>query len=243
MIKDITDSIKQTYNPCGAIIIYEAESYNCENRYYIESRPIKKDGTLGVAKPVSKSFIQGIAKTFKSEEEMQPHGPMPANFLFADSRIGQEVYIWWTPPAQKSLHFTEGIAIKEGTYWMPGCVWVAKKDRLSVYCYAGKKPTLKTKLLYGPFFNYYDDAGICLGNAHVEWPDDITWKDIQQHWEKLFWGSINSHTICNPMKEKQSLVLAIKDAAEKPFNTALLKEKKMNLETLLKNKGETWNGK
>ena len=71
MIKDITDSIKQTYNPCGAIIVYEAESYNCENRYYIESRPIKKDGTFGVAKPVTKSFIQGIAKTFKSEEEMR----------------------------------------------------------------------------------------------------------------------------------------------------------------------------
>lgn len=243
MIKDITDSLEQTYNPCGAIIVYQANSYNCDNRYYIESRSVKKDGTLGVAKPVSRSFIQGIAKTFKHEEEMQPHGPMPGNFLFADSRLGQETYIWWTPPGLKTLHFVEGLAINDGQYWMPGCVWVAKKNTLSVFCYAGKRPTNKTKLLYGPFFNYYDGGSICLGNARVEWPEDITWRDIQQHWEKLFWGSINSHTICNPMKEKENLVIAIKEAADKPFNTTLLREQKMNIETLLKNKGETWNGK
>lgn len=234
MIKDITDSLTKKYTPKGALIIYKCENCYSEQQYYLETRPVKNDGTLGVARSVSADFIKGMVKTFKTEEEMQPHGLMPHNFLLADSRLGHEKYIWWTPPGKKQLYFSSQVAIEDGVYHMPGCVFVAEKEKLQVFCFHKRKPKFDEKLIFGPFFNYYEDGRICLGNAKMEWPKDITWKDVQTHWEKLFWGSINSHIIQNPMKDKINLVVALKESAGKPFDTTILRESDITLQSLLK---------
>lgn len=230
---EITGDIAVTYSPKAALIVYKADSYTANNQYYLESRSVGQDGTLGVAKPVSQSFIKGIADTFKAKSEMKPHGLMPDNYLAIDTRFGSEKYIWWTPPGKRQLYFSEALAMKDGLYNVPGCIYYVKERSLYVFCFKGRKPSKKSKLLFGPFFNYYDDGKICLGSAKADWPEDLTWKSIQEYWEKLFWGSENSHSMKNPMKEGFNLAISIKESESKPYDTSLLQETAYTIESFL----------
>ena len=239
MAKDVTEEISRPCIPQAALIVYSTEnSYNYQTSYYLETRLVKQDGTLGAARPVSKKFIQELVQAFKADYEKRPHGLMPQNFLVADSRIGQEKYIWWTPPGKKNLYFSESIGVQDGEYNMPGCIFAVLGERLHVFAFEGNEPKQKGELLYGPFFNYYADCGICLGSAKVKWPDDITWKDIQTHWETLFWNSVNSHSITNPVKKGQNLVLTIKESKDAPYKTSKLQRTEYTLETFLQKYGK-----
>ncbi len=231
---NITDELSKTFAPQAALLVFRSPNNCCNDSYYLEVRPIKSDGTFGTARPVTKKFMNTIASSYKSENEITPHGIMPQNMLYADSRMGEEKYVWWTPPQKRQMYFSENIALDDGEYYMPGTIYVVEKQNLSVYAFKGKRPNGKTQLLKGPFFNYYEDCSMCLGNAKAEWPKNIRWQDIQAHWEKLFWGSINSHSTCNPMIEGKNLVLAIKDAKDKPFNTDLLRKANRILDSILK---------
>lgn len=233
-MKNITDIITQSFTPTAVLVAYKKDSgYSGEN-YYLETRPVKKDGSLGAAKPVSIRFVQKLATSFSGKLEVRPHGIMPANMLFADSRIGVETYIWWTAPGKRKLFFSKDTGMEEGEYNLPGCIFVANKEKLYVFCFEGYKPFEETKLLYGPFYNYYDDGHLCLGNAHTQWPKEIKWKDIQEHWEKLFWASENSHTITNPLKDGAILAVELNQSRNRPFNTKVLKETNLTLEQLIK---------
>lgn len=231
---NITETIKEKFVPKATLIVYKQENH-CGNdmQYYLETRPVKADGSLGVARPVSRRFIQKLAKAFRSELEMRPHGAMPSNMLLADSRIGQEAYIWWTAPKRRKLFFSKDTGMEDGEYNMPGCIFFVKENSLNVYCFNGKEPKASGKLLYGPFYNYYSDNKICLGNAKVKWSDDITWKEIQSHWEKLFWASENSHTIFNPMKKDYILTVELNKSKTRPFDTSALAETKLTLKELI----------
>lgn len=233
MAKNITEILDRKFKPVGALFIYCAEQSPNADRYYIESRSVLKDGTFGAATPVSKKFITDMVHSFRVTEEKQPHGPMPSNMLLADARLGHECFIWWEPPMPRPQFFTNNIAIEDGNYMMPGVIYMATGDSLSVYAFRGKKPGPKTRLLYGPFFNYYANCSMCLGSARADWPNDITWQVIQEHWQKLFWASENSHLNHNPMKEGENLVLALKAARDKPFDTSLLRPTDLTLQKLL----------
>ncbi len=227
-MRNTIQDFSQKLTPKAVMVVYSNN-----NSYYLEAQPVKTDGTLGVARPVSREFVENIAKTFSVSERMLPSGPIPSNMLYADPHIGKEKYIWWTPPKTRRLYFSEKTNMKEANYQMPGCVYQVIEKSLYVWAFKGNKPKMGEKLLQGPFYNYYENGRICLGSAKVEWPDAITWKSIQDHWEKLFWGSENSHTICNPMKKDEILTTALKEAIDKPFDTRKLNETEITIASLI----------
>lgn len=231
---EITNQIHQVYVPQAALIVYHMKDNSSSGSYYLESRNIKSDGTLGVAKPVSRKFMTALVKNFKDVHEMHPCGPIPTNMLYADPTIGVEKYIWWNPPARKTLYFHKETGMEEAEYNMPGTIFVIQNNKLSVYAYKGKRPVAKTQLLHGPFYNYYNNGSVCTGNARKQWPSKIHWSDIIEHWEAIFWNSINSHTIDNPMKKGYVLNTELKKSMDAPFDTDTLRETKINLESLLK---------
>lgn len=236
MMKNITDELKSKFTPKAMLIAYENEDSSAQQdkRYYLETRPIKDDGRPGPAKPVSLDFMRAIAKAYRDKEERTPFGPMPTNILYADSRLGKEKYVWWTPPMKRMMYFTEDIPMKQTTYNIPGTIYVAESHSFHVYCFEGRKPKPNSELLFGPFYNYYHDGGVCLGNARVEWPETITWKDILFHWEKMFWGSENSHMMMNPIVDNGNLNVLLEEAITKAFPTDRLQKTKMTLADLLK---------
>ena len=238
MASNITQQLNNVYRPVAGLFVYKDNSGGYSGganaAYYLETRPVKNDGTLGPARPVSREFITQLVMAFRAEGEKIPHGVMPSNMLFADSRLGLEHYVWYTPPGPRMLYFSnDKIPVENREYNMPGCVYCVYGNRLYVYAFKGKKPSPSTKLLYGPFYNYYADGAICLGSAKTKFPDVITWKSIMDYWETLFWKSENSHMMKNPMKENLNLNIAIKNAAEKPFDTDGLLETGFTIAKLL----------
>lgn len=230
-MQNITRSLSDNYIPKAALIAYKNE---VSNNYYLETRTIDKAGYLGYAKPVSRKFMHALVKNFRDTNETTPHGMMPPNMLFADSRLGKETYIWWTKPQKVHQNFSKSVGMPDETYNMPGCIFIAEAGRLKVFCFSGPRPSANKYLLHGPFYNYYENGDICLGSAKVEWSKDITWEEIQKHFEKLFWASENSHMIFNPMKDKINLNIALKQAITKPFDTSLLQPCKKTLNQILK---------
>lgn len=203
------------------------------SRHYLETRPVRADGTLGPAKPVSARFLQALAKEFHHRKEKAVHGAVPPNLLYADTRPGSERYIWWDPPQARPQYFAKAINMADGSYLMPGVVYLVERTRLSVWAFEGDRPDRDKPLLMGPFFNYYQDGSVCLGNAKDPLPPDVTWDDLIRHWERLFWNSVNSHTICNPMKGTASLIHQLTLSREHPFDTTTLSPTDLTLESLL----------
>ena len=61
----------------------------------------------------------------------------------------------------------------------------------------------------------------------------MTWDAVLRHFERLFWGSVNSHTICNPVRDGQNLVLCLKASLSAPYDTATLRPAGITLGKLL----------
>jgi PRTRC genetic system protein B len=237
MTTNITDHLRDVFIPKAALIVYEnqnGERYSNEKRRYLETRPVKEDGSLGCAKPVSKKFIHALVDAFRREGERIPHGPMPQNILYANPALGTECYVWWNPPRKRKMYFTKDIPMDEAEYNVPGTIYKACGDSLQVYCFKGKRPKPGDALLYGPFYNYYGHGGICLGSAKLDWPGNVTWQTVLDHWERIFWDSENSHMMHNPCKKGHNLNLALKDALDNPFDTDILLDTGKKVSSLLK---------
>ena len=233
MSQIITSDIQNVFEPQAAIIAYSRRN-GYDTEYFLESRAVRENGTLGPGKPVTIKFVKELVSSMKTTYEIQPYGPIPANMLYADNRIGSEKYVWWNPPQKRPMYFNGKMAMPDDNYNMPGVVYMVKGSLLFVYCFKGRKPTGETDLLMGPFFNYYEDCHMCLGSARVEWPSVIMWEDVQKHWEKMFWMSVNTHSMANPMNEGAILTVALKDSLSNPFNTELLKKTNRKLKDLLR---------
>ena len=226
MSKVVSSSILNTqYTPKAMLVVYK----NHRGESYLEAHPINEDGVPGVAMPVSHDFINNVLNHFTSTVSKTPHGPMPANMLYADTRPGQERYVWWNAPRKRMQYFKESLSLEDAQYPVPGVVYDVSRQKLSVYAFAGRKPKGGSQLLEGPFFNV-TKGHVCLGSAKLNAPSRLTWDAFQEYWEKLFWGSVNVHLGSNPLKEnkknpaKSNLVLVLKDSLkEGSFDTDLLK--------------------
>lgn len=208
-----------TYSPKAALIAYA----NNENDFYLETREILSNGEMGAAKPLTYAFINKIIEGYSKSYSETPYGPIPENMLYADTRPGNEKYVWWNPPMKRNQTFVKELGMEDGMYPMPGVIYAVKNNVLYVYAYAGKKPRKNTQLLKGPFFNYYNECRVCLGTATCELPKDLKWDDLLKAWENLFWNSVNSHTMRGAISVKGNLTTILKEHKDKDsFDTSLL---------------------
>lgn len=218
-----TLALQGMLNPRALLVAYETRD---ERKTYLETHEIDENGVAGPGTPVTKAFVNALLKGFSETFVNTPSGVMEKNILFADSRPGNEKYIWYTMPGKRQQTFVEDLNMEDGDYMMPGCIYVVKNGNLYVYAFEGNEaPSENTPLLKGPFFNYYADAKICLGNAKVILPENLTWKALEQAWEDLFWNSTNSHTMTGHNPVKGNLCLILKEQKDREeFDTSLLEK-------------------
>lgn len=223
------------FEPKAALIVFRKQGgfSDC----FMELRNIKKDGSMGAAKPVSKQFIQELLSGFSIEYRNTPHGQVPENLLYCDTRHGHERYVWYNPPCRRNRFFNGKLGLKDGIYHVPGTLYVVKDGRLSVFCFEGKKPAPKKPLLGVPYFHVYSDGSVCMGNAQPKFPEgSITYQDILTAWEDAFWNSIDVHTNGSP-STKENLIETIMKYKDKPFDTGELERRpdELTLERLISN--------
>ena len=232
-MKDRTELLTQKIEPAYVLVTYQVKNryYSSQIVPYMETRPVLKNGELGPAKPVSHAFVSSLADMFGTTGRSIPHGNVPSNMLYIDTRT--ENYVWYNPPQRRMMYFNDVIPLKDQEYNMPGFIYVVNKDKLRVFSFKGKKPNAKSRLIHAPAFNT-TDGRVCLGGAAGDAgkPSDLTWNNFLKWWEGKFWNSINSHLGNNPTKG--NLTLLIKESADKPFDCSQLLNVNMNLETLLR---------
>lgn len=216
-----------SYIPEAALIVFKNDA---TSESYLELRQIRRDGTMSAAKPVSKKFIQELLSGFSKEHRATPHGPVPENLLYADTRTGCENYLWYNPPGKRTRFFSEKLGLENGVYHVPGTLYLVNNGKLSVWCFNGKKPKRDQPLLGVPYFNIYKDGTVCMGTSKAQIPDkaNLSWNDVMTAWEKAFWNSIDVHTNGSP-STRENLVETIKKYKDKPFNTKELEVRKDGL--------------
>lgn len=225
----LTQTIDALLVPKAALIVYEDKF----NNRFLELRGINKDGKMEEAVPVSVKFLENLAENFLKENSSYPHGILPANLLYCDTRKGHEKYIWYNPPRKRMMYFRENLHIDNDEYNVPGIIYIVEGNILKVFAFKGKKkPDLKTKLFLGPFFNSSKEH-VCLGNASLSEPVNPSFSQFFTYWENLFWLSEFSH-LGNQNPVKHNLVLVTKAAKDAPFEENELIEINLTINDFIK---------
>ena len=215
--------------PQAALIAYYSQD---GGQYFLELRKIGESGRMGEGRPVTYEFMNELTRNYSETQGGTPHGIIPANLLYGDTRKGSEKYIWYNPPQKRMMYFTKSLGIANAEYHLPGVVYVAKEGGLDVYACKDSAPTEKTELFEAPFFNV-SRASVCLGSAKIEKPDNPTYNQLLEYWEKKFWLTEFSHLGRYGNPTKSNLVLVTKAAQNAPFDLDELKPLKITLKDIL----------
>lgn len=219
-----------TYHPKAALIVYEG----C-TRKFLELHSIRRDGSLAEGRAVSRRFLTALMDNFSTQHRSTPHGFLPSNMLYADTRAGQEVYVWYNSPRKRLRYFDERLGLEDGNYYVPGVLYIVKEKTLYVFCFSGKKPSIQSEVLGVPFFNVYKEGRVCMGSAYPNIPDtvDLSYDDVLKAWEDAFWNSMDVHTNGSP-STVGNLIETIKKYKDKPFDTKSLVKRKENIGQIIK---------
>lgn len=227
-----TKKLTETFDPFVALIAYRSSA---DESYYMEYRNIRK-GKFGAGRPMKERDMAKLIsnmRRFNKQLNNGLHGEVPNNVLFCDTDVDNVRLVWYHPIEYRFLYFTPSLDIPNGEMEVPGLVYCVKGNSLSVYAYKGQKPK---KVLYrAPFMNVYSDGRICLGNAKVVKPEERTFGNVMEYWEKMFWLSEFSHIIGdNPVKGNLATITKGCINNHTPFPTDELKKMNITLKDLFK---------
>ncbi len=227
----LTKQINTMLQPRAALIAYSTDG---GDTHFLELRSINDDGVMGEGRPVTVEFINELIKGYSERHSSTPHGRIPPNMLWSDTRKGNEKYIWYNPPQKRMMFFKESLKIENAEYNLPGVIYEVGKERMNIYAYTDKKPTPETELYAAPFFNV-TGASVCLGSAKIDKPSNLTYDKLLEYWEKKFWLTEFSHLGVGGNPTKSNLVLVTKAAKDAPFDLEELKPlNKMKLKDILR---------
>ena len=215
----LTKQINTMLRPRAALIAYSTDG---GDTYFLEVRSIDNEGAMSEGRPVTVDFINELIKGYSERHSSTPHGRIPTNMLWSDTRKGYEKYIWYNPPQKRMMFFKESLHIENAEYNLPGVIYEVRDERMNIYAYIDKELKPETELYAAPFFNV-TGSSVCLGSAKIDKPTEITYDKLLEYWEKKFWLTEFSHLGGNGNPTKSNLVLVTKAAKDAPFKIEELK--------------------
>lgn len=189
----LTQENIQEYVPKQGIIIY-----NRYAEYYLETHEIvNNDGKFEwmEGKPFHKDHLKALALSLGKQSMTMMHvkGLLPENVLYYQPSFFGNAFIWHVPSGLHHFSFKSTLKLKEGNYRMPGLIFAVNDKALYVFAYKGtNKPTAKTELFKGPFFNVYQDSKVCMGTTRESAKKNVLQEEMAR-WERRFYGSRFTH--------------------------------------------------
>ena len=219
--------------PKAALIAYEyQEGHYASGSHYLELRPINKKGRMEAGIPVTYEFMDSLVESYSDGNRRIPHGWLPPNMLWCDTRRGHESYVWYNPPGKRRMFFKNDLNIGDGMFHVPGVIYIIKNERMDIFAYKGKKPDGRTPLYLAPFFNV-TGGNVCLGNSTLEKPESLDFHTLLEYWEKRFWLSEFSHLGGGKNPTRNNLVLVTERMREQPFDNDELQPINKRLKDIL----------
>lgn len=216
---ELTNTIHTTLCPRAVLIAY---TYAQDRQYFLEQRSIDAKGRMGEGHPVTVEFMNELVRNYSETYSGMPYGSLPSNLLYADTRKGSERYIWYNPPGKRMMYFVGNLGIENAEYNLPGVIYEAGEHGMNIYAYKDKELKEDSALYAAPFFNV-TRTSVCLGSAKIVRPNDLTYANLLEYWEKKFWLTEFSHLGGNGNPTKSNLVLVTKAARDRDFNLNELK--------------------
>lgn len=209
----LTHKFSSELIPQLALIVYHD---NKNEKIYLERRNIYKSRMMA-GTPLTEECINKIAELTLNVSRKELHGIIPSNMLYSDSRKGYEKYVWYEKAQKKMHYYSSKLGIPSGELFTPSLLYVAQGNALSIYAFNGDTINLNTKLYRAPYFNV-SDTSVCLGNSHLPEIQELTYNNIIEYWEKMFWLSEFDHILGgNPIKSNLSILSKKLMQTGKPF--------------------------
>jgi PRTRC genetic system protein B len=207
---ELKNAVEQQLSPEMALIVYKNEK---GNEIYLESHPINAHGKMLAGKPLTLKCITELVESFSIEQSNVPHGKVPVNMLYSDTRKGHERFVWYNPPQKRMMFFKADLNIKDREYYLPGFIYDTNGEYLDMYAFKDNKLEGKSKLYKVPLFNVTNQK-VCLGSAKLNFPENPTFSDLITYWEKKFWLTEFSHLGGSVNPTKTNLVTVTKNSTE-----------------------------
>ena len=228
---ELTRKIKTPLNPKAALIAYASEN---DRNFFLEIREIDDRGNMTEGRPVTLEFMNTLVKGYSERHSTTPYGKIPDNLLYCDPRKGSERYVWYNPPHKRMMFFSPALKIENAEYYLPGVIYEAGRTRNENLCIQGKCSGPDTVLYAAPFFNV-TGSSVCLGNARIELPKDLTYEKLLQYWERKFWLTEFTHLGGEREPDKIKPRAGDKGGTDRDFNLDELKQlNNMKLKDILK---------
>jgi PRTRC genetic system protein B len=164
-------------------------------------------------KSLTLKCITELVESFSIEQNNIPHGSIPENMLYFDARKGHERYVWYNPPRKRMMFFKKDLNIQDREYYLPGLIYDTDGEHLDIYAFKGKRLESESKLYKAPLFNVTNQK-VCLGSAKINFPENPTFSDLINYWEKKFWLTEFSHLGGNVNPTKSNLVTVTKNSTK-----------------------------
>ena len=120
--------------PRAALIAYSTDG---DDRYFLELRSIDNEGNMSEGFPVTVEFMNELVKGYSERHSSTPHGRVPSNMLWSDTRKGNEKYIWYNPPQKRMMFFKESLKIENAEYNLPGVIYEVRDERMNIIRFCG----------------------------------------------------------------------------------------------------------
>ena len=90
-MNELTKKLQQVMVPKAALIAYEySDGRYGHGTYYLELHPINDRGRMEAAVPVTYEFMDSLVEYYTDNRQDVPHGKIPTNMLWCDTRKGHE---------------------------------------------------------------------------------------------------------------------------------------------------------
>ena len=216
-MNNVSQQFNEQYLPVKALLIYqsaEQESENYEQKpteIYVESYDIGKHGNPINAHPLSLKEMSALSELLQASQELQNNylqckSVIPPNLIYTNCQ-NNGYAVWYTPPQETDLFFTDSLGIPSGKTKIPALLWKATRERLQVFALKGKsKPNADTPLYYAPFFNLSQDGSVCMGTVNINIDRQTALEQFMYQWQSYFFNSYFTHTLGHHRHCKGNLI-------------------------------------
>lgn len=237
-MKNITREFTTLHEPVKAMLFYRSNKK--VNDFYVEAYDVNGSGKLIDPHPLSLAESQELAENLLTTERLtdrylQPKGLLPQHILH--THTGQNGFaLWYTPPMRRQMLFISSLGLNEGSYALPGLIWKADRNHISIFAIKQtSRPTLSSQLYHAPFFNVYESGNVCMGTVNIDIDQYSCLETFISQWETYFFRSKFSHVVEGSSPIKGNIIQVYKSLLNnnKKFPVACLQKHRCTLKNLI----------